>query len=85
MRVYGQDPEARTQAKTWLEEFSAHLATAGLGHVSEIADAEDGNEPRGCIAQAWSVGELLRAAMEDIYGAEPAVAQVLAQTTTGPS
>jgi glycogen debranching enzyme len=87
MRVYGQDPEARTQAKAWLEGFQEHLATAGLGHISEIADAEDGNRPRGCIAQAWSVGELLRAAMEDIYGTKPvtALSHALAQSTTGPS
>jgi glycogen debranching enzyme len=87
IRVYGQDPNARKQAKAWLEGFQPHLATAGLGHISEIADAEDDHKPRGCIAQARSVGELLRAAAEDIYGTKPvaALAHVLAQSTTGPS
>jgi glycogen debranching enzyme len=33
---------------------------------SEIFDAEPPHTPRGCIAQAWSIGELLRAAVEDI-------------------
>ena len=38
----------------------AHLDDAGLGHVSEIADAEPPYTPRGCPFQAWSLGELLR-------------------------
>lgn len=64
MRVNANCPEARRQARTWLDGFQSHLASAGLGHVSEIADAEDSNEPRGCIAQAWSVAEILRAAVK---------------------
>jgi glycogen debranching enzyme len=40
---------------------------AGLGQISEIADGDPPHTPRGCIAQAWSVAELLRAAVEDIY------------------
>jgi glycogen debranching enzyme len=38
----------------------AHLETAGLHHISEIADAEPPYTPRGCPFQAWSLGELLR-------------------------
>ncbi len=41
------------------------MRTAGLGQVSEIADGDAPHESRGCIAQAWSVAELLRAAVED--------------------
>jgi glycogen debranching enzyme len=37
-----------------------HLAHAGLGHVSEIADAEAPYTPRGCPFQAWSLAELIR-------------------------
>jgi predicted glycogen debranching enzyme len=72
LRVHGSSADARKQARMWLEDFQSHLTTAGLGHISEIANAEDGNEPRGCIAQAWSVAELLRAAVEDVYQAVPA-------------
>jgi glycogen debranching enzyme len=36
------------------------LNHAGLGHVSEIADAEPPHPPRGCPFQAWSLAELLR-------------------------
>ncbi|MFT5087224.1 MAG: putative glycogen debranching enzyme [Planctomycetota bacterium] len=46
--------------------FSEHLYEAGLGSISEIFDAEPPFAPRGCFAQAWSVAELLRAAVEDL-------------------
>ncbi len=41
-----------------------HLSQAGLGHVSEIADADAPHTPRGCPFQAWSVGEALRLDLE---------------------
>ncbi|HUM41229.1 MAG TPA: amylo-alpha-1,6-glucosidase, partial [Nitrospira sp.] len=43
-----------------------HLDDACLGQVSEIFDGERPHRPRGCVAQAWSVGELLRALIEDV-------------------
>jgi predicted glycogen debranching enzyme len=73
VRVHGRSADARAAAAGWLEPFLDHLNTAGLGHVSEIADAEAPHAPRGCIAQAWSVAELLRAAVEDVYLAAPAL------------
>jgi glycogen debranching enzyme len=51
---------AETQA--WLDRFSGHFGEAGLGQISEIFDADEPHNPRGCIAQAWSVAELLRLA-----------------------
>jgi glycogen debranching enzyme len=36
------------------------MSEAGIGSVSEIFDAESPFTPRGCIAQAWSVAEVLR-------------------------
>ena len=45
-----------------LEPFIEHLREAGLGTVSQIFDGDAPHTPRGCIAQAWSVGELLRLA-----------------------
>jgi glycogen debranching enzyme len=44
-----------------LGAFGRHVQDAGIGTVSEIFDAEPPFEPRGCIAQAWSVAEVLRA------------------------
>jgi glycogen debranching enzyme len=37
------------------------LSEAGIGTLSEIFDAEQPYTPRGCIAQAWTVAEVLRA------------------------
>jgi predicted glycogen debranching enzyme len=50
----------RVRAHAWLRGFVAHLDVAGVGSISEIFDAELPHTPRGCIAQAWSVAELLR-------------------------
>ena len=51
-------------ATEWLNNFRPHIEEAGLGQVSEIFDADPPHTPRGCIAQAWSVAELLRAACD---------------------
>ncbi|HVA92982.1 MAG TPA: amylo-alpha-1,6-glucosidase [Chloroflexota bacterium] len=48
--------------KRILEPFIGHLREAGLGTISQIFDGNPPHTPRGCIAQAWSVGELLRLA-----------------------
>jgi predicted glycogen debranching enzyme len=58
--------QAREQARVWIAAFHVHLSEAGLGQISEIFDGDAPHTPRGCIAQAWSVSELLRAVMEDV-------------------
>lgn len=58
----------RQRGRALLNGFAEHLHEAGLGTVSEIFDAEPPFAPRGCIAQAWSVAELLRAGVEDVRG-----------------
>ena len=61
VRVRGGTAVARRQARRrFLEPLLAHLDQAGLGHISEIADAEPPHTPRGCPFQAWSVAEALR-------------------------
>ena len=67
VKVHKQSKEARRQAGLLLRPFEEHLRMVALGQISEIADADLPNEPRGCVAQAWSIGELLRAAVEDVY------------------
>ena len=54
--------KARGKAKALavVNAFSPHLAEAGVGSVSEIFDGDPPHHPRGCIAQAWGVAELLR-------------------------
>jgi glycogen debranching enzyme len=44
-----------------LQSFDEHLNEAAVGTISEIFDAEPSYTPRGCVAQAWSVAEVLRA------------------------
>jgi predicted glycogen debranching enzyme len=57
----GHASDARAEARTrFLAPLRAHLATAGLGHVSEVVDADAPHTPGGCPFQAWSLGELIR-------------------------
>lgn len=61
LRVRDNTAEAKTEARRrFLDPFRAHLVDAGLGHISEIADAEYPHTPRGCPFQAWSIGEYIR-------------------------
>jgi len=69
VRLHGESGRAR--ARRIAGDFQAHLQEAGLGTVSEIFDPEPPFIPRGCIAQAWSVGELLRAYCEDVLQLDP--------------
>lgn len=48
------------QAQRVINALESHLSDAGIGSLSEIFDAEAPFTPRGCIAQAWSVAEVLR-------------------------
>ncbi len=61
--------KGKTEASTILKTFFDHLNEAGVGTVSEIFDAAPPHAPRGCMAQAWGVGEILRVAIEyDLFG-----------------
>jgi predicted glycogen debranching enzyme len=54
-------PDTDRQAlRTLLTSFDHHLDEACVGQISEVFDAEPPYVPRGCIAQAWSVAEVLR-------------------------
>jgi predicted glycogen debranching enzyme len=53
-------PGSESRVQEMLSEFQLHLQNAGLGQISEIFDADPPHHPRGCPAQAWSVGEVLR-------------------------
>jgi predicted glycogen debranching enzyme len=54
-------PEERAEVRRLLEGFEPCLSDACVGSIAEIFDAEPPYVPRGCIAQAWSVAEVLRA------------------------
>jgi predicted glycogen debranching enzyme len=53
-------PSDSAGARRRLEGFASHLNEACVGSISEVFDAEQPFTPRGCIAQAWSVAEVLR-------------------------
>jgi predicted glycogen debranching enzyme len=61
VRVRNNTDAAKEEARSrFLPPLYRHLNEAGLGHISEICDAEPPHTPRGCPFQAWSLGELLR-------------------------
>jgi glycogen debranching enzyme len=56
----------KVEAQKIIDDFKYHLNEACIGSVSEIFDAEAPHHPKGCIAQAWGVAEVLRVIKE--YG-----------------
>jgi glycogen debranching enzyme len=70
VRVHGSSAEARDRARRFLEPLRDHLRQAGLGQISEVFDGDAPHHPGGCIAQAWSVAEVLRTYVEDALGEE---------------
>jgi predicted glycogen debranching enzyme len=71
VRVHGSSAEARDRAGRFLEPLRRHLWEAGLGQISEVFDGDPPHQPGGCIAQAWSVAEVLRTYVEDALGQRP--------------
>jgi glycogen debranching enzyme len=57
MRVH---PNRRPDARAFLAAFDKHLSDACVGTISEVFDATEPYAARGCVAQAWSVAEVLR-------------------------
>lgn len=65
LKTHGRTETTRAQIMQYCANFRTHLQReAGLGQVSEIFDGDSPHTPRGAIAQAWSVAELLRALVE---------------------
>jgi len=65
-KIYNE-PE---KVKGLLQAFEPHLQQAGVGTISEIFDGDDPFMPRACIAQAWSVAEVLRCFMDGVKDAK---------------
>jgi predicted glycogen debranching enzyme len=72
-KTHAYSVESRRQAANFIHPFRDHLRDHGVGYISEIFDGNDPVTPRGCIAQAWGVAEVLRAYVEDVLqvGPEP--------------
>ena len=67
VKVHGRTEESIQAAKELLNPIYLHLFNGGcIGSVSEIFDGDTPHHPRGCYAQAWSVGEVLRCYAQDI-------------------
>jgi predicted glycogen debranching enzyme len=62
MKVQGTS--GKIQAMKVINNFRYHLNESCIGQVSEIFDADAPHHPRGCVAQAWGVAELLRVIKE---------------------
>ncbi|MGC2660430.1 MAG: amylo-alpha-1,6-glucosidase [Bryobacteraceae bacterium] len=60
LKVNKYSEGSKALALQWLVDFGPHLREAGLDQVSEVFSGDAPHEPGGCIAQAWSVAELLR-------------------------
>jgi predicted glycogen debranching enzyme len=69
LKVY---PDDREGARRLLLGFGDHLEGACVGSISEIFDAESPYTPRGCVAQAWSVAEVLRCLQKTAPAQSPA-------------
>lgn len=70
-RVHDYSAASRAQALRFISPFRDHLRDHGVGYVSEIFDGDEPVTPRGCIAQAWGVAEVLRAYVEDVLEIRP--------------
>ena len=67
MKVNGHTTETARKAISMLAPVREHLCGSGcIGSISEIFDGDAPHNPRGCYAQAWSIGEVLRSYCEDI-------------------
>jgi predicted glycogen debranching enzyme len=67
-RVSGDSGASAEIAALMLAPFRDHLRDHGVGSVSEVCDGDQPFTPRGCFAQAWGVGEVLRCLIEELHG-----------------
>jgi len=66
LRVHQHSPAARKQVREWTSALRRYVETEGVGQVPEVFDGDAPHRAGGCIAQAWSVAELLRVCAEDL-------------------
>lgn len=70
VKVHHASKESVAFARKLLDPLKDHLMDGCIGSIAEIFDGDAPNISRGCYAQAWSVGEILRAYVEDILANE---------------
>lgn len=65
LKVNHRSPESIAQAKEWLHSLIQHMSEQGaIGQISEIFEGDEPHRPVGCPAQAWSIAEVLRLAVD---------------------
>jgi len=72
LKVNGRSAKARRQAEQWLNELRTFMLGEGVGQVPEVFDGDAPHRAGGCLAQAWSVAELLRVCVEELQAAKTA-------------
>jgi predicted glycogen debranching enzyme len=71
LKVNGHSAGARAQVERWLSELRRYLEDEGLGQIPEVFDGDAPHRAGGCLAQAWSVSELLRVLVDEVPGEKP--------------
>ena len=72
LKVNGRSAEARTQAEQWLAATATGTCgNEGLGQIPEVFDGDAPHRAGGCLAQAWSIAEILRSMVESVPAANP--------------
>jgi len=66
LRVHAKSEASIRQAEQWLKPLHEHLLGPGVGQINEIFEGDAPHRPVGCIAQAWSIAEILRVTVEEL-------------------
>jgi predicted glycogen debranching enzyme len=66
LKAYGKSEVTLEYCRSIIHAMEPELLSGGLGSIGEIYDGDPPHRPRGCIAQAWSVAELLRVLRTDL-------------------
>jgi glycogen debranching enzyme len=72
LKANGRSAASRKQAGKWVHELRRYLLDEGGGQLPEVFDGDAPHRAGGCMAQAWSVAELLRVCVEELPVAKPA-------------
>jgi glycogen debranching enzyme len=80
LKVYGRNTKTLSKVNEWLQPLRQHLSDAGLGSISEIFSGDAPHTACGCIAQAWSVAEVLRVLVENFREQRPKPQKRMAET-----
>jgi glycogen debranching enzyme len=74
LKVNNRSASAQTQAAKWLDGLRSYADNEGMGQIPEVFDGDAPHRAGGCIAQAWSVAEILRILVQELPPAAPAIA-----------